>query len=89
MIIGTVTGSVWATRKDEKLNGLKLMVVAVEQKKSVMTSIIAADIVGAGQGDQVIITMGSSARLAVSRETMESKIPVDAAIIGIVDSVES
>lgn len=77
MIIGTVKGSVWATKKDERLNGCKLMIVQTQKG-----NIIATDSIGAGVGDLVLICYGSSAR-------MVSDSPVDAAIIGIVDSMET
>ncbi|CAM2750195.1 EutN/CcmL family microcompartment protein [Hathewaya histolytica] len=87
MIIGEVIGNVWATRKDEKLNGLKLLVVNPinfgSTKKSAST-MVAADSVGAGIGDKVLIVKGSSARMSNSGE----RVPVDATIVGIIDSLE-
>ena len=71
MFVGKVKGSLWATRKDEKLNGLKFLV-------------IAADCIGAGEGDQVLVTTGSSARVSLNRQN----IPVDMVIVGIIDKVE-
>ena len=66
MIIGKVTGSVWATRKNEKLNGLKLMIVETSSTdRQTLSTIVAADIVGAGTGETVLVTTGSSARFAV------------------------
>lgn len=86
MILGEVIGNVWATKKDEKLNGLKLLVVKPlnfngTKKDSTM---VAADSVGAGIGDRVLIVKGSSARMSNSGE----KLPVDATIVGIIDSLE-
>ncbi|WP_122646081.1 EutN/CcmL family microcompartment protein [Enterococcus mediterraneensis] len=87
MLLGKVSGSVWSTRKDEKLNGWKFMVVQVwdtetkEQKKS----LIAADNAGAGIGDMVLITQGQAAR--ISAEKMD--VPIDAMIVGIVDSLDT
>lgn len=87
MIVGKVTGSIWATRKDERLNGLKLMTVEIfQQEKLFSGSIVAADIVGAGKGDTVLVTTGSSARFALSL-TVDA-IPIDAAIVGIIDALE-
>ncbi len=86
MILCKVIGSVWATRKDEALIGVKLMIVrrldtagdeAAEQ-------FVAADFVGAGVGENVIVATGSSARNACQNKTA----PIDATIIGIVDAVE-
>ena len=76
MILGTVKGSVWATKKDEKLNGHKLMIIKTEND-----TIIASDFIGAGIGDNVIVSFGSSAREL-------SKSPIDAVIVGIVDSLD-
>ena len=86
MLIGKVIDNVWATRKDEKLKGLKLMVVEVEGTGEGKGSrkIVAADYIGAGEGDKVIIVTGSSAR-----NIFEAGTPVDATIVGIIDSPES
>lgn len=86
MIIGKVVGNVWATRKDEKLCGQKFLVVKIMESKSKEKDelVVAADNVGAGQGDYVLITTGSAARVSIGDES----VPVDAAIIGIVDSLE-
>jgi ethanolamine utilization protein EutN len=86
MITCKVIGNVWATRKDESLNGLKLMIVrrtdiATEKE---FDSFVAVDCVGAGIGEAVLVTLGSSAREAFSN----LKIPVDAVIIGIIDGSE-
>lgn len=86
MLIGKVIGSIWATRKDEKLNGLKFLIVKKMNEKHELSkdTLIAADNVGAGVGDVVMITSGSSAR-----SVFEGKdVPVDAAIVGIIDSLE-
>ncbi len=84
MLIGKVVDNVWATRKDEKLVGLKLMVVELEGNGDKGRSIVAADYIGAGIGDRVIIVTGSSARHIFDRER-----PVDSTIVGIIDSLES
>lgn len=77
MIIGTVMGSVWATKKDERLNGCKLMLVKTEKRL-----VVATDSVGAGVGDRVLLSFGSSAHL-------NNNAPIDTAIVGIIDSLES
>jgi ethanolamine utilization protein EutN len=86
MIIARVIGNIWATRKDEKLNGLKFMVVKPlkEDMSEENGSMVAADNAGAGIGEVVLITTGSSARLSLSKEN----VPTDAVIVGIVDTVE-
>ena len=86
MFIGVVIGNVWATKKDDQLNGMKLMVVQridpADGKRH--ESIVAADRVGSGIGEQVLVVTGSSARMALS----SPDIPMDAAIVGILDEVE-
>lgn len=79
-----VIGNIWATRKDENLSGLKLLVIQpvnIINDKSVGEPIIAADIIGAGVGETVIYVCGSSARPAAGSKD----VPVDATIVGIVD----
>ncbi len=91
MFVAKVTGSVVATQKVSSMVGHKLMVVEpyrldAETRKKLTTTgrtFIAVDTIGAGEGEYVLITQGSSARL--TPETKE--LPIDAVIIGIVDSV--
>lgn len=85
MELGKVVGSVWATKKDERLNGQKLLIVQSvdEIGNEIKKTTVAADIVGAGIDDMVIIVRGGSARYAIQSK----EAPVDAAIVGIVDSV--
>jgi len=84
--IGRVIGSVWATKKDEKLNGQKLLIIKILEDEKLEQSgfIVAADIVGAGVGDMVLLVNGSAARYAIGNH----QIPVDTAIVGIVDTIE-
>ena len=83
MIIGKVTGSIVATRKNEKLVGCKLMIVEIlESMAGGKTSIIAVDNVGAGIGEVVMVAQGSAARIGCNLDNS----PVDAAIVGIVDN---
>lgn len=84
MIVGEIMGNVWATRKEDTLNGLKLMVVQridLVNGVSYHESFVAVDCVGAGIGERVLVTLGSSARHALPNANM----PVDAAIVGILD----
>lgn len=74
MIIGNVVGSVWATRKAQCLQGQTFLVV-----RSGDTEFVAADQVGAGPGDRVLLATGTVA----SRYCMDA--PVDAAVVAIVD----
>lgn len=86
MYLGRVIGTLVSTSKNESLIGSKLLIVRKinEKYEELSGSEIAVDTVGAGVGEIVFVTKGSSAR-----SIFEGKdIPVDAAIIGIVDSVE-
>ena len=85
MLICKVVGHVWATKKDDGLNGLKLMVVQeIDGEQCFGHTFVAADIVGAGIGERVLVVSGSTARKAFGRED----IPVDSAIVAIIDSLE-
>ena len=85
MIICKVVGHVWATKKEERLNGLKLMVVQEDSPDKKKHDIfVAADTVGAGIGEQVLVVSGSTARKAFGRED----VPADMAIVGIIDTLE-
>ena len=77
MKIGTVTGSVWATRKAQCLSGQTFLVV-----QTLNGTVVASDHVGAGKGDRVLLVMGEPA----ARFSMEA--PVDAAVVAILDMEE-
>ncbi len=85
MVLAKVVGTVVATRKEGSLEGLKLLLVRVidEDGKETGASIVAADAVGAGPGEVVLVASGSSAR----QTTATDKRPVDAVVMAIVDSV--
>jgi microcompartment protein CcmK/EutM len=86
MILGRVVGTVVATRKDERLMGAKLLLVrAIDPHgKDEAAHMVAVDTVDAGFSDRVLIVTGSSARMAAGLKDT----PVDAAIVGVVDTVE-
>lgn len=86
MIIGNVVGNVWATRKNDSLTGLKLMIVRRVDvcRGEDQESFVAVDLVGAGVGERVLVATGSAARQ--SSELTDAL--VDAAIIGIIDEIE-
>lgn len=92
MFLAKVEGSVVATKKDASMSGRKLLLLRpqlVDDKDPTrfrpgVNTIVAVDSVGAGLGEMVMFTQGSSARLAPSLK--ES--PVDAVITGIVDTVD-
>ena len=74
MKVGTVKGSIWATRKAPCLQGQTFLVV-----DTLGGTLVAADYVGAGVGDRVLLVTGTAA----TKFSMEA--PVDAAIVAIVD----
>ena len=79
---GIVIGNVVSTRKQETLVGSKFMEVRmIENGRETEDYVIAVDSVGAGIGETVLLTLGSSARLALTNQNA----PVDAVIVGIVD----
>jgi len=92
MFLARVEGSVVATKKDPSMSGRKLMLLRpqlVDEKDPTkfrpgVNTILAVDSVGAGQGELVMFAQGSSARLAPGMKDA----PVDAVIIGIVDTVD-
>lgn len=91
MFVAKVTGSLVSTQKVSSMKGYKLLVVEpyrVEATKrdSLVTTgrtFVAVDTLGAGVGDFVLLTQGSSARMTPETKNM----PIDAVVIGIVDTV--
>lgn len=82
MLKGIIRGNIVSTRKQESLVGSKFMEVQIEENGELTNKyIIAVDSVGAGIGETVLITTGSSARLAL----LNTSAPCDAVIVGIVD----
>ncbi|MER1957071.1 MAG: EutN/CcmL family microcompartment protein [Solibacillus sp.] len=86
MIIGRVIGNVWATRKEENLSGLKLLIVQPIDSKNqpIRQELVVADRIGAGIDDEVLVTSGGAARYILS----DVPLPIDAVVIGIIDSTE-
>jgi microcompartment protein CcmK/EutM len=84
MLIGKVVGSVVATRKDEKLENQKLLLVQVHDHKNEPRDqyVVAVDAVGAGMDEMVLYATGSSARQTSRTENK----PCDAVIMAVVDS---
>lgn len=83
MKIGKVISNVWSTRKDESLTGLKLMIVQLlnTPDKEQGNIVVAVDTIGAGIGERVLLTEGSSARRMAGLESA----PIDTIIVGIID----
>ncbi|HEX2343175.1 MAG TPA: EutN/CcmL family microcompartment protein [Vicinamibacterales bacterium] len=87
MILARLVGTVVATRKDERLVSSKLLIARGIDPQGRMDGayLVAVDTVDAGVGETVLIVSGSSARMASGMKDC----PVDAAIVGIVDAIES
>lgn len=85
MLLGRVIGTVWATRKDEKLEGMKLLVVRQLDLdyKPTPAFVIAVDTVQAGVGEIVLVCQGSSAR----QTKVTEKRPVDAVVMAVVENL--
>jgi microcompartment protein CcmK/EutM len=86
MVLGKVVGTVWATRKDEELVGMKLQIVRhIDlQYRMKETFLVAVDTVQAGVGDVVLVCSGSSARQTAQTKNK----PVDAVIMAVVDKLD-
>ena len=87
MRIAYIVGTAVATMKDEKLRGHRLLVAreADLEGKAHGQPFIAVDTVDAGTGDLVVITEGSSAR----QTDFTQNLPVDAVVVGVLDSLET
>lgn len=86
MILARVMGTVWATRKDEQLIGMKLQIVQEVELDLTLKPrfVVAVDSVGAGVGEIVLVAQGSSAR----QTDLTRNKPVDAVITAIVDKLD-
>jgi ethanolamine utilization protein EutN len=91
MFLARVIGEVWATRKVEDLRSLRMLVVeALDERREPgapkVTPVIAADTLGAGIGEHVIVAFGKAARVAALG--MDGDFAFEAAIVGIVDDYD-
>lgn len=92
MLLARVIGNVVATQKEPAMTGRKLLLLrplvvddsSPAQLKPGGNTVVAVDPLGAGEGETVMFCQGSSARQASGMQSL----PVDAVIVGIVDSVE-
>jgi len=87
MLLAKVVGNVWSTKKKDEISALRLLVIQplgndLNPEGNIQ---VAADEVGAGFGELVIVTQGSPAMRAFNKEKM---IPIDAVVVGIVDNIE-
>ena len=90
MFLGKVIGEVWATRKDETLTGKRLLVVEpLDDRRDPaarkVTPVVAADPIGAGIGEQVVVAFGKAARVACGGD---GDYAFEAAVVGIVDKFD-
>src|SRR5262245_57652991 len=85
MLLARIVGTVVATRKDDRLEGCKLLVVQPIDPQGADNGqpLVAVDTVGAGAAETVLVVSGSSARMTARTKDA----PVDASIVGIVDTV--
>ncbi len=91
MFLGRVVGEVWATKKVQDLNGLRLLVVeALDERREPgapkVTPVVAADPLGAALGDHVVVAFGKAARVA--QLGLDGDYAFEAAIVGIVDDFD-
>ena len=87
MLLARVIGNIWSTKKKDEISALRLLLIQPlgENLKPTGNVIIAADEIGAGFEEMVIVTRGAPAMQAFSKEKL---IPIDAVVIGIVDNLE-
>lgn len=81
MITAKLIDNIWATRKAVSLQEYKLMLAEVIGGTQVGRRMVVVDTIGAGIGERVIVTTGSSARRMLEND----QIPVDAVVVGIID----
>ena len=86
MIIAKVMGTAVASAKHAALNSTKMLIICPADIDGDINGepLLAVDLVGSGQGELVIVSQGSSARMATDYKNS----PVDAAIVGILDSLQ-
>ena len=81
MVTAKLIDNIWATRKADTLNGCKLMLAEIIGGTRAGERLVVVDMIGAGIGDRVLVTTGSSARRMMENDDR----PVDAAVTGIID----
>jgi ethanolamine utilization protein EutN len=87
MILGRVVGTVWAARKDARLERAKLLVIrphGIYEPAFAARHLVATDDLDAGVGDDVVVCLGQPARRSAGGDNM----PVDASVLGIVERVD-
>ena len=87
MLLAKVIGNVWSTKKKDEISALRLLLIQPLGKnlKPEGNVLVAADEVGAGFGELVIVTQGSPAMRAFNKDKL---VPIDAVVVAIVDNLE-
>ena len=97
MFLGKVIGYVWSTVKWDELQGVKLLLIKPYHYDELTgqgrgpryDAVVAADVLGAGPGEDVVVAYGHAARVAIEEDLEPQELPhfpVDAAVVAIVDS---
>jgi ethanolamine utilization protein EutN len=87
MLVGTVIGRVWSTRKEETLCGLRFLLVRPwrSDEADSAETIVAADPIGADIGEKVLVVFGRAARHAIGRG---HDVGFQTAVVGVVDGLD-
>lgn len=87
MLAGRVVGQVWATKKQETLEGIRFLLVRpiALSGDAAGAPVVAADTLGAGIGETVIVAFGRAARTTIGRG---QDVGYQVAVVGIVDEIE-
>lgn len=87
MLVGTVVGQVWATRKDDTLEGLRFLVVQPYTRSETQSAetMVVVDPLGAGIGERVLVVFGRAARHVIGRG---HDIGFQAAVSAIIDGMQ-
>jgi ethanolamine utilization protein EutN len=86
MMVGKVVGTVWATKKQESLEGIRFLLVrpVALSGDAAGPPVVAADVIGAGIGETVIVAFGRAARTTLGSQD----VAYQTAVVGIVDEIE-
>ena len=87
MFIGTVVGQLWSTKKVANLNSLRFLLIRPHNldKEPNTSVVVAADVLGAGKGEKVMVAYGRAARLAIGNEDTS----IEAAVVAIIDNIDA
>lgn len=87
MLVGRVVGQVWATKKQETLEGIRFLLIRplALGGDAAAAPVVAADTIGAGIGETVIVAFGRAARTTIGRG---QDVGYQVAVVGIVDEIE-